>query len=213
MEFEQLLLAVQDEPVFQTGLLLSGAVDAMDVRKQLSRWTAAGKLIQLRRGLYCLAPPYQKQVPHSFLIANHLQRGSYVSLQSALSFYNMIPEGVPATTSLSTGRPEHLNTPLGVYSFRHIQLAWLTAYRLVEVVNGQRAFVATPEKALLDLLYLQTGSDTLEYLRALRLQNLDQLDTVRLEALAKQSGQSRVERALKIVRELMREEAEEFRPL
>ena len=54
MEFAQLLGVVGDEAVFETGLLLAGAVDALDVRKQLSRWVKAGRLYQLRRGLYAL---------------------------------------------------------------------------------------------------------------------------------------------------------------
>ena len=59
MEFQELLHVVGDEPLFETGLLLAGDVNPDNVRRQLSRWTAAGKLYQLRRGLYALAPPYQ----------------------------------------------------------------------------------------------------------------------------------------------------------
>ena len=79
-----------DEPVFETGLLLAGDVDPVDVRRQLSRWTAAGYLYQVRRGLYALAPPYRKVEPHPFLAANRIVRPSYVSLQSALAFHGFI---------------------------------------------------------------------------------------------------------------------------
>lgn len=91
MKFEQLLAAVGDEPVFETGLLLAGEVDPSDVRRQLSRWVASGRLFQLRRGLYALAPPFQKVLPHPFLVANRLVGGSYVSLQSALAHHGLIP--------------------------------------------------------------------------------------------------------------------------
>ena len=60
MEFTYLLEIVGDEPVFGTALLLAGDVDADDVRRQLSRWVSAGRLYQLRRGLYALAPPFQR---------------------------------------------------------------------------------------------------------------------------------------------------------
>jgi len=70
MNFERLLRIVGDEPVFETGLLLAGEVDPRHVRRQLSRWVRAGRLYQLRRGLYALAPPYRKVKPHPFLIAN-----------------------------------------------------------------------------------------------------------------------------------------------
>ncbi|MDX1520290.1 MAG: hypothetical protein R3264_01525, partial [Anaerolineae bacterium] len=114
MNFEKLIEIVGDEPVFETGLLLAGAVNPADVRRQLSRWTAAGRLIQLRRGLYALAPPYQKTPPHPFLIANRMvPGGTYVSLQTALSHYGLIPEYVPVTTSVTTSRPGRWDTPLG----------------------------------------------------------------------------------------------------
>ena len=92
MIFEKLLKIVEAEPVFETGLLLAGDENPFDVRKQLSRWVNSGRIYQLRRGLYALAPPYQKTTPHPFLIANRMVRGSYVSCQSALAFYGLIPE-------------------------------------------------------------------------------------------------------------------------
>ena len=63
MEFNSLVRIVGDEPVFETSLLLAGNVDPADVRRQLSRWTKAGRLYQFRRGLYALAPPFQKATP------------------------------------------------------------------------------------------------------------------------------------------------------
>ncbi len=80
MEFSDLLDIVQDEPVFDTGLLLAGDVNPREIRRQLSRWRQSGKIYQLRRGLYCLAPPFQKINPHPFLVANRLLSASYVSL-------------------------------------------------------------------------------------------------------------------------------------
>ena len=92
MKFTSLLDIVGDEPVFETGLLLAGAIDPGNVRRQLSRWTKAGHLYQLRRGLYALAPPFQKVKPHPFVVANRLMPASYVSLQSALRHYGLIPD-------------------------------------------------------------------------------------------------------------------------
>src|SRR5215213_3206383 len=129
MRFEDLLEAVMEEPIFETGLLLAGDVDPDDVRRQLSRWVKAGRLYQLRRGLYALAPPFQKVHPHPFLVANRLVPGSYVSLQSALGYYSLIPESVPVSTSVTVGRPARWDTPLGTYDFRHIRTELLTGYR------------------------------------------------------------------------------------
>ena len=86
MNFARLLELIGDEPVFDSAVLLAGPVNPADLCRQLSRWTNAGRLIQLRRGIYTLAPPYQKIKPHLFLIANRLLPASYVSLQSALDY-------------------------------------------------------------------------------------------------------------------------------
>ncbi|MGM0401730.1 MAG: type IV toxin-antitoxin system AbiEi family antitoxin domain-containing protein, partial [Chloroflexota bacterium] len=112
---------VGDEPVFETSLLLAGDVEVANVQRQLSRWTRAGRVYQLRRGLYALAPPFQKVKPHPFLVANRLVQPSYVSLQSALAYYGLIPEHVPVTTSVTTARPGRWDTPLGSYTFRHLK--------------------------------------------------------------------------------------------
>ena len=179
MEFNDLLDLVGEEPVFNSALLLAGDVNPRLIRQQLSRWVKSGKVYQLRRGLYALAPPYQKCKPHPFLVANYLQRGSYVSLQSALAHYSLIPEVTYVTTSVSHCRPEKIETPLGVFEFRHLKRDLLFGYELQDL-GGQSAFIATPEKALLDLIYLQPGGEKEAYLTELRLQNLDQLNPERL---------------------------------
>lgn len=208
MEFSDLVEIIEDEPVFDTGLLLVGNANPREIRRQLSRWRQAGKIYQLRRGLYCLAPPYQKVNPHPFLVANRLIPASYVSLQSGLAYYGMIPEHVPVTTSVTTSRPAHWETPLGVFDFRHIQVNFFYGYRLADLGEKQQAFIAGPEKALLDLVYLEPGGDTLDYLTELRLNNLDRLDWQFLSRLAEQIEKPKLLRALAAIRELAGEEGE-----
>jgi predicted transcriptional regulator of viral defense system len=213
MEYRKLLQIVGDEPVFETGLLLAGPVSPADVRRQLSRWTASGRLFQLRRGLYVLAPPYQKVRPHPFLVANRMVRGSYVSLQSALAHYNLIPEYVAHITSVTTARPGRWETPLGVYSFRHIKADLFYDYRRVDLGAGQHAFVASPEKALLDLVYLQPEGDTPAYLRELRLGNLDRLDLEALDRLAARAKSPKLRRATAYIAQMAQAEALEYEAL
>lgn len=208
MEFEELMKIVGDEPVFESSLLLAGEVKVNDVRRQLSRWTRSGKIYPLRRGLYALAPPYQKVKPHPFVIANRLKRGSYVSCQSALAYYDVIPEYVPRVVSVTTTRPAQWETPFGIFEFRHLQTVLFFGYHLLDLGDGQRAWIARPEKALLDLAYLFPGADSLQYLRELRLQNLDRLDLHLLEQWAERSTRPKLMRAVANLRELIRSEAE-----
>ena len=212
MEFNSLLKLIGDEPIFESSILLAGDVDPKLIRIQLSRWIKAGKIYQLRRGLYSIAPPYQRQQPHPFLVANHLQKASYVSLQSALSFYGLIPEVVNITTSVSTGRPERLDTPLGTFEFRHIKTELLFGYRMTEL-GEQSALIATPEKALLDLIYLQPGGGSLAYLKELRLQNTEKLDKDLLRRQSEKFNTPKLQNAVKGIFQLISGESEEFEDL
>lgn len=210
MDFTSLVKLVGDEPVFESSLLLAGEVDAGDVRRQLSRWRKAGRLYQLRRGLYTLAPPFQKIKPHPFVLANRMARGSYVSCQSVLAHFGLIPEYVPVIVSVTTARPGRWETPLGVFEFHHIKTDWLRGYRLIELGGGQKAFVASPEKALLDLIHLHPGGDSPQYLRELRLQNMERLDLDELQRLADLTGRPKLKRAANFVVELARNDAREY---
>ena len=213
MEFAQLLRLVGDEPLFETALLLAGEVSPANVRRQLSRWTRAGRLLQLRRGLYTLALPFQKVKPHPFLVANRMVRGSYVSCQSALAFYGLIPEYTPVVVSVTTARPARWQTSCGAFEFRHIQAGWLAGYRRLELGGGQAAFVAAPEKALLDLIYLQPEADQPQFLDALRLQNLERLDLNALREWALRSGKPKLRRAAAYIESLAQAEAQEYETL
>ena len=214
MEFEELLELVGNEPVFETALLLAGKVKPESVRLQLTRWKNSGRVYQLRRGLYAIAPPYQKIKPHPFLIANRMQRASYVSGQSALAFYGLIPDTVQVTLSVTAGRPEHLKTPLGVFEFRHIKPDLLRGYRMVTLPSPdqpeQQALVATPGKALLDLIYLQPGGDTPDFLYELRLQNLDRLDLEDLRHQAEIFHSAKMQRVVKVISDLTQSETQEY---
>jgi predicted transcriptional regulator of viral defense system len=201
MKWQELLKIIGREPVFNSSLFLAGNVDPAEIRRQLARWTKSGRLIQLRRCLYTFSEHYQKNPPHPFIIANQMKRASYVSLQSALSYYELIPEYVPAVTCVTTGRPETLANPFGVFIYKHIKKSFFFGYRLVELGNGQSAFLSTPEKALLDLLYLTPGSDSLNYLQELRLQNTDILNQ---DLLLEYAGQAESRKLIRAARKLVR---------
>jgi predicted transcriptional regulator of viral defense system len=195
MNLDSLLQVVKDEPVFSSGLLLSGGESGVRVRVQLSRWVKAGRLIQFRRGLYALSPGWRKVEPHPFLIANRYRQGSYVSLQSALAWHGVIPEQATVVTSVGPGRPETAHTPLGTFQFNHFAEHLRFGYERIEVAHRQSAFVATPEKALLDLVHLTPGADSIEYLRELRLQNPEAIRPAILADLAKRTGKPKIIRA------------------
>ena len=79
--------------------------------------------------------------------------------------------------------------------------------------RASRFFVASPEKALLDLVHLQPGGDGLSYLHGLRLRNLDLLDAAELRRLAGRSGSPKLMRAAENVVSLIEAEALEYETL
>ncbi len=204
MKYEQLLKKVSDLPYFTTSFLAAGE-KLVKVRLQLARWVKDGRVIKLHKGTYTLAQPYRKIDPEPFVIANILKSPSYVSLQSALSWHGLIPEFVPATTSITTARPQIIDTPMGRVEYRHVKENLFWGYNKVKVSEEQEAFLATAGKALLDLVYLTGDGDSREFLDELRLQNFENINMDLLEQYAKKSGRPKLNRAASNIKSIIAE--------
>ncbi len=202
MKFGDLLAVAPPNGVFRTGQILAGRTSPAYVRRQLDRWVKSERVVRLRRGVYLLSDLYSKTSAHPFAVANALKKASYVSLQSALAHHGMIPEYVPVTTSVTTGRPEELSTPIGRFQFRHVSVALFSGFEEMEIARDQMALLASPEKALIDLLYLTPHSDRVEYLHELRLERPRGLDLEGLQAVVERYRSAKIERAVERLLEL-----------
>ncbi len=121
----------------------------------LKRAIEQHEILLLRRGVYCLSPMYQKFALETFSIAQRLNGPSYVSVESALSYHGLIPEGVQVVTSVSLSSRKDYDTPLGFFSFRRIpQRNLFKGVERIDHGNTNIYFMATPVKALFDYLYL-----------------------------------------------------------
>lgn len=121
-------------------------------RARLNEWQDKGYIKKLRRSFYMFADLSLNE-EMLFLVANRLYSPSYVSLETALSFYGLIPEGVYSLTSVSTKKTVSFKTPITEFSYRKIKPALLFGYRL-ETQKGQGYKIADIEKAVLDYIYL-----------------------------------------------------------
>lgn len=188
MKIEKLAGFVADQPVLNAEMLRVGKADPRAVNVQLSRWRKSGKIIQLRRGLYLLNTPYTK-LPSGYdlYIAGALHCPSYISLHKALEYHGLIPEGVAVYTCVTTRRPVTVRNPVGEFSYRHLRQGLFWGYEKADTAAGE-FFVATPEKALLDLFYLDGVKISAAYLEELRLQNMETLDLDRLRVFAQKAG-------------------------
>jgi predicted transcriptional regulator of viral defense system len=204
MKFADLLNKVSNLPAFTVKFLAAGE-NLAQVRLQISRWVKDGRVIRLHKGLYTLSDPYRKVACEPFFVANMLKQASYVSLHSALAWYGLIPEFVPVVTSITTGRPQTIDTPAGRFEFRHISKKYFWGYRQVEIAAGNAAFIAYPEKALLDLVYMSPCGEDIGFLEELRFQNFEQIDQERLDEFAERFNSPKLNKALKNIKIIINE--------
>ena len=138
MEFEEFLKKVSKLAVIETEALYSGTAKRASIEVQLSRWHKTGKLIQLKRGLYILSDTYRKAEIYGPAVAAILHRPSYLSLEKALEFHNLIPEQVTVYTSVTSNRPEFFKTGIGDFKYTISRKVFLGIQRVT--LNNQTAF-------------------------------------------------------------------------
>lgn len=116
-----------------------------------------GELIRVKKGLYIVAQSQGSAFVSRELIANHLYGPSYVSLESALAFHQLIPERVYSVRSVTIKRTKSYNTPLGVFDYRRISEAYYPiGIQQYESENNTNFLLASPEKALCDMLVVSS---------------------------------------------------------
>lgn len=114
----------------------------------LIRYAKKGLLSRLKRGLYIST----NRTPSPWLIANQLYKPSYISLESALSYYGLIPESIFSVTSVTTKTTREFEAGDRLYLYRTIKRRAFGGYRSIEI-NGESILIAEQEKALADYLY------------------------------------------------------------
>ena len=121
----------------------------------VKRALARGEILNIRRGLYCLAPKYQKKTVSVYALAQRIYGPSYISLEAALSYHGWIPETVYTCTCASFGNAKEFNTPLGIFSYQRIpQKTFYAGVDRCVDPDGNVFFMASPAKALADYVYV-----------------------------------------------------------
>ncbi len=120
---------------------------------KINELVKSGELIALRRGLYVPGPELDLPIPEYFLIANHMRGPSYISMESALSYWGMIPERVYTISSVTTRTTKVYETTLGRFSYQHLTTPFYAlGITRVELSTQQFALIASREKALCDTI-------------------------------------------------------------
>lgn len=169
----------------------------------IKRAIAEGKLIHLRRGLYAFGKRYQCQSISTFELAQNIYAPSYVSLESALSFHGLIPEGVPTVTSACLKRSREFSTPFGMFSFSRIP--WFNFIGVDRIQSDGSSFLmADPAKALVDYVYIYKKDwiDSNPLLTSLRIEQ-DDLTQISQDTLHDLLDTYQSKRVQKFIRGLM----------
>jgi len=175
--------ALKDFPVFSTADILKDFPHMH--RRRLHEWVQRGLLRHVVKGYYSFE---SNQVNESFiyLAANRIYQPSYISLQSALSWYGLIPEFVPQVTCVSTKKTTTLNTGFGSFSYFSVKHSLMFGYTTIPS-HGYPLEVkmAYPEKAILDFLYLNPQVASKEQFVELRLHQQVYKEKIQPEVLAR----------------------------
>lgn len=153
------------------------------LRLNLINWQKKGFVIKIRREWYCFTDQQiHGNIP--WLAANLIYQPSYISLHTALSFYNLIPEAVYTTTSITTKKTKQFNTPVGNFSYNTVKSSLFGfGHTLFDFnydsqigLNNMRLFsrkilFAEMEKAILDFFYINHQYKTEKDIEHLRFDN------------------------------------------
>jgi len=139
-------------------LLKSWLKDYKRPNDKIHALKSEGILEGVKKGFYIAGPQLHSGRPENALLANHLLGPSYVSMETALSFYGIIPERVYEITSMTTKASRSFDTPVGLFSYAHLPLPYYSfGLNRVELAGDQFAIMASPEKALCDKIVNTAG--------------------------------------------------------
>ena len=143
-------------------------------RRRLVEWQRAGYIVKIRNGYYCFTDQ-EKSEQLLYHFANQLYKPSYISLASAMSYYNLIPEAVFNITSVGTLKTNLFDTPYGRFEYKNIKPSLFFGYQLV-TNNSFTLKIAEPEKMILDYCYLVKPKSKVDF-ESLRI-NKEEINTL-----------------------------------
>lgn len=188
MKYAEFRDKVKNYPVFRSHIVDQLSSNPATLRVQLTHWIKQGLIVPLKRSLYTLRGDDRNVMFSRYFLANQLYTPSYISLETALSYYNIIPEKVTIITSVSSKKTQEFKNAYGSFTYQHIKTAYYGNYVSQHDEFGYPYLMASKEKALIDFLYLKMrhlktiGEDVFE--QSFRFQNLEPIDITTLEKIA-----------------------------
>ena len=176
MNFVHFKNSLRDFPVFSIADIRA-AYGGFD-RRRLSEWQKKGYIKKIVKGYYLFSDVDIDEGTLS-AIANKIYKPSYISLETAMSHYRLIPESIYMITSVSTKRTYLFETPVARFSYRTIKPALFFGYSLLP--GGIK--MAFMEKAILDFFYINPSVRTEDDFSSLRVNREEMLSRINKERL------------------------------
>ena len=166
---------IQFPAEFDYNLLLHALRDYKKPRDKIRGLLKDKDIVRIKKGLYVLGKEYNKPY-NKFILANLIYGPSYITGQTALAFWNMIPERVELTISMTMKRKKQFETPVGRFAYLCCpKKAFNIGVQLEDTGDQKNFLIASPEKALCDMMAIQTHISTKremkEFLDLMRLDN------------------------------------------
>jgi len=134
------------------------------LRVQLTRWAKTGILVRVAKGIYA---PYGTEID-VLKIANQIYYPSYLSFESVLSRYGILSQ-IPYTLTFATPK----RTKKMILNDTEIEFTKLSDKYYFGYVFENGINIASPEKALVDCLYLVSKGKRVLNIDELYLKNID----------------------------------------
>lgn len=135
-------------------------------RMNLYHWQKKGYIEKIRNKWYVFSD-FESTEKNNFLIANKIYSPSYISLESALSYYGIIPEGVFIYTSITTLKTKSITTPRGTFRYSNVKPKFFFGYEWL-ILKDKSIKIAGLEKALCDYFYLNPEIHSIDDMIGLR---------------------------------------------
>lgn len=157
MHFNELRLKIKDTGIFSLEDIFKifPSASKQNVKNQLRHWIQKGYLLRLKRNLYFLK---ETELKEEFFLANKLYEPSYVSLESALNYYGIIPDIPFSVTSVTIKKTQEFKNHFGLFLYRSLKSDLFFGWQEIKVNDNHSYEIAAQEKALFDFVYLNKNA-------------------------------------------------------
>ncbi len=205
MNWNDLLTRFKQQPLFDAAKLAGFTDPDSKVKEQVVCWIHEKKLVKVHQWWCMIEKPWRETEIPLPVVANYVLHPSYLSVEWALQYYDMIPDFVPNPTSITICRRMLFSALDAIFIYHHVPVDFFHGHSQ-DKVDDFKINIACPEKALLDKIYifLQANPFSLKWLEEIKLQNLDDFDLKKFKQLAEGMNNEALGEALNITSSYIR---------